>query len=41
MSVPILLLLGVTAYKKYRATVFQQRVAYLEKLWLLSIREKT
>ncbi|WP_026734065.1 hypothetical protein [Fischerella sp. PCC 9605] len=38
ISFPILLLLGVTAYKKYRTVIFQRQIATLEKIWLKTIQ---
>ncbi|OKH39434.1 hypothetical protein NIES2119_06775 [[Phormidium ambiguum] IAM M-71] len=34
--VPLVLVLGVTAYQQYRAFVRRQRVQLLEKIWQLS-----
>ena len=34
--VPLILVLGVTAYQRYRAFVRRQRVQLLEKIWQLS-----
>lgn len=34
--VPLILVLGVTAYQQYRAFVRRQRVQLLEKIWQLS-----
>jgi|GEM_PF-1437709 len=41
ISFPILLLLGVIAYKKYRAAVLRQQIVTLEKIWLLSVKNNT
>ncbi|MBD2198515.1 hypothetical protein H6G33_31850 [Calothrix sp. FACHB-1219] len=36
----VLLFVAFNAYHKYRATILRQKVATLEKLWLLEINKK-
>jgi hypothetical protein len=41
ISFPILLFMGITAYKKYRTLIFRRRIALLEKLWLIDVKNNT
>ena len=41
ISFPILLLLGVIAYKKYRTAVLRQQIVKLEKIWLINVKNNT
>ncbi|WP_017316141.1 hypothetical protein [Mastigocladopsis repens] len=41
ISFPLFLVLGIITYKKYRAAVFRRRIATLEKLWLIDIKNST
>jgi phosphopentomutase len=36
MTIPVLIAIGILAYRKRRAAVLQQRVLQLERLWLLN-----
>lgn len=38
---PIVLLLGIITYKKYRAAVFRKQIAILEKIWLMDVKNNT
>lgn len=39
--IPILALLSVLGYQKYRRFVKRQQVALLERIWLLDVNKKT
>ncbi|NMG08234.1 hypothetical protein [Brasilonema sp. UFV-L1] len=41
ISFPILLLVGIITYKKYRTAVFRRQVAILEKIWLMDVKNNT
>ncbi|MBR8838948.1 MAG: hypothetical protein DSM106950_34335 [Stigonema ocellatum SAG 48.90 = DSM 106950] len=41
LSFPIVLLLGVITYKKYRAAVLRRQIATLEKIWLIKLKNNT
>jgi hypothetical protein len=41
ISFPVVLLLGIITYKKYRVAVFRRQVANLEKLWLINVKNNT
>ncbi|MBD2358368.1 hypothetical protein H6G41_27790 [Tolypothrix sp. FACHB-123] len=41
ISLPLIVLLVITGYRKCQAQIVRQRIAKLEKLWLLNIPEKT
>ncbi|NJM70871.1 MAG: hypothetical protein HC862_11935 [Scytonema sp. RU_4_4] len=41
ISFPIVLLLGIITYKKYRTAVFRRQVATLEKIWLMNVQNNT
>lgn len=41
ISFPIVLLLGIITYKKYRVAVFRRQVANLEKLWVIDVKNNT
>lgn len=41
LSVPIVLLLGLFAYKKYRKVVLRRQILMLEKIWLLNVKNNT
>lgn len=41
ISFPIVLLLGIITYKKYRVAVFRRQVASLEKIWFLDVKNNT
>ncbi|AFY32312.1 hypothetical protein [Calothrix sp. PCC 7507] len=38
--IPITFYLGINTYKKYRAAVFRQQIATLEKAWHLDNKKK-
>ncbi|ARV61127.1 hypothetical protein BZZ01_23140 [Nostocales cyanobacterium HT-58-2] len=38
---PLIFLLGIITYKKCRAAVFRRRIATLEKIWLIDIKNNT
>ncbi|MGD1875358.1 MAG: hypothetical protein ACFB02_20170 [Mastigocoleus sp.] len=40
VTFPIVLLLAVLAYKRYRVIVHKRRIAMLERIWLLNINRK-
>lgn len=40
-ALPIIVMLGVLAYQKYRAFVKRKQVALLERIWLLDVNNKT
>ncbi|MBF1990111.1 hypothetical protein [Fischerella thermalis] len=41
ISLPLIVLLVITAYRKCQAQILRRRITRLEKLWLLNIPEKT
>ncbi|MFH7024020.1 MAG: hypothetical protein ACHBN1_01075 [Heteroscytonema crispum UTEX LB 1556] len=41
ISLPLIVLLAITGYRKYQAQILRRRITKLEKLWLLNIPEKT
>jgi hypothetical protein len=41
ISLPIILVLIVTGYRKYKAQVRRRRIAHIEKMWRLSPEKKT
>ncbi len=41
LSFPILLLLGLFTYKKYRRAVLRRQIITLEKMWLLDLKDST
>lgn len=41
LLMPIIVILGFNAYKKYRGIVRRQEIATLEKQWLLDIKNKS
>jgi hypothetical protein len=38
---PLALLIGIITYKKYRTAIFRRRIATLEKIWLIDIKNNT
>jgi hypothetical protein len=40
ISVPIILLLIVIGYRKFKAEKLRQQIAYMERIWLLNERYK-
>lgn len=41
ISLPLFLLLGITAYKKYRTVVLRRQILFLEKIWLMEAKNNT
>ncbi len=41
ISLPIILVLIVTSYRKYKAQILRRRIAHIEKMWRLNAPEKT
>lgn len=41
ISLPIILVLIITSYRKYKAQMLRQRIAHIEKMWRLKAPEKT
>jgi hypothetical protein len=41
VAFPIILLLGIISYKKYRIAVRRQQIAILEKIWFMDVNKKT
>ncbi len=41
ISLPIVLLLGMTTYKRYRTVVLRRRRVFLEKMWLMDAKDNT
>lgn len=41
VAIPIIMLLSIIGYKKYRITARRRRIAMLERLWLIDINKKT
>ncbi|GAB1540361.1 hypothetical protein NUACC21_30300 [Scytonema sp. NUACC21] len=41
ISLPVVLLLGMTTYKRYRTVVLRRRIAFLEKMWLIDTKNNT
>ncbi|OUL25004.1 hypothetical protein BV372_28345 [Nostoc sp. T09] len=41
ISVPIILVLTIIGYRKFKARIFHERIAHLEKMWRLKAPEKT
>ncbi len=41
VALPIILLVGIIFYKKYRIAVRRQQIAILEKIWLMNVNKKT
>ncbi len=40
LLIPITFYIGINTYKKYRAVVFRQQIATLEKVWHLDNKKK-
>ncbi|MBW4625084.1 MAG: hypothetical protein KME49_06150 [Brasilonema octagenarum HA4186-MV1] len=41
ISFPLFLLMSIITYKKYRTTVYRRRIAILEKIWLMDVKNNT
>ncbi|RCJ19773.1 hypothetical protein A6S26_03270 [Nostoc sp. ATCC 43529] len=41
ISLPLIVLLAITGYRKCQAQILRRRITKLEKLWRLNIPEKT
>ncbi|MBW4592047.1 MAG: hypothetical protein KME46_03740 [Brasilonema angustatum HA4187-MV1] len=41
ISLPLFMLLGIITYKKYRTTVYRRRIATLEKIWFMEVKNNT
>ncbi|AKG22332.1 hypothetical protein [Calothrix sp. 336/3] len=41
LSLPILLLLGIATYKKYRVVTLRKQIAMLERIWMMDIKKNT
>lgn len=41
IALPVVILLSIIGYKKYKITAHRNRIAKLERLWHINIDEKT
>ena len=41
ISFPLVLILSIITYKKYRVAVFRRQIANLEKIWLIDVKNNT
>lgn len=41
ISLPMILVIIVTRYRKYKAQILRQQIAHIEKMWHLNAPEKT
>lgn len=41
IALPVIVLLSIIGYKKYKITTYRNRIAKLERLWHINIDEKT
>ncbi|OKH35946.1 hypothetical protein NIES2101_37325 [Calothrix sp. HK-06] len=41
IAIPVVVLLSIIGYKKYKITTHRNRIAKLERLWHINIDEKT
>ena len=41
VAIPVIMLLSIIGYKKYRITVRRRRLAMLERLWLIDVNKRT
>ncbi|BAZ09850.1 hypothetical protein NIES4071_16630 [Calothrix sp. NIES-4071] len=41
IAIPVIVLLSIVGYKKYKITTHRNRIAFLERLWHINIDEKT
>lgn len=41
ISFPLVVLLSIFIYKKYRTAVFRRQIATLEKIWLMEAKNNT
>ncbi|KAB8332494.1 hypothetical protein [Brasilonema bromeliae] len=41
ISFPLFVLLGIITYKKSRVAVYRRRIAFLEKIWLMDVKNNT
>ena len=41
ISFPLFIFMSIITYKKYRTAVYRRRIAILEKIWLMDVKNNT